>query len=165
MENRVSTIPKMRRVYSDTKANLDALTGVMTEDLGYATDLEALYRYSGSVWSLIAKSDLTFDGATVVYNNIASPTTWTDLDLSAVVGENSAIVMLKFVNTEAGASIKYKFRRNGETDQVNYGVAVANSVAHNTGAYIICTTDSSGILEWDTSAGRNTYMVMEAYWK
>ena len=43
----LTTIPKMRRVYKDTKANLDALTGLRNEDLGYATDETILYRQNG----------------------------------------------------------------------------------------------------------------------
>lgn len=44
----VTTIPKLRRVYKDTKANLDALTDLKDEDLAYGTDTLILYRQNGN---------------------------------------------------------------------------------------------------------------------
>ena len=61
----VSTIPKKVRVYKDTKANLDALTGLADEDLGYGTDTNILYRQNGNGaanWEAISAAD--FGGLT-----------------------------------------------------------------------------------------------------
>lgn len=44
----ITPIPSMRRVFYDTKANLDALTGLADEDLGFATDTTLLYRQDGA---------------------------------------------------------------------------------------------------------------------
>ncbi|MBA7570235.1 hypothetical protein ES708_11983 [subsurface metagenome] len=52
MGTKVSTIPRMRKVYSDLYANLP-VTGVRKEDLGYATDREILYRWSGIAWETL----------------------------------------------------------------------------------------------------------------
>lgn len=48
MGTEVKIIPRMRSVYKDTKANLDALTGLKDGDLGYATDETILYRQNGA---------------------------------------------------------------------------------------------------------------------
>lgn len=48
MESQLSTIPRLRRVFRDTKANLDALTGLRDGALGYGTDTAILYRQNGA---------------------------------------------------------------------------------------------------------------------
>lgn len=48
MSTEVTPIPSLRRVYKDTKANLDALTGLQDEDLAYGTDTTILYRQNGA---------------------------------------------------------------------------------------------------------------------
>ena len=53
-ETTISTIPRLRRVFYDTKANLDALTGLAVGDLGYATDNLLFYRWSGIAWEVVA---------------------------------------------------------------------------------------------------------------
>ncbi len=47
-ESEVTTIPKLRRVLKDTKANLDAMIGLSDGDLGYGTDTVILYRQNGN---------------------------------------------------------------------------------------------------------------------
>lgn len=49
MGTELSIIPRVRRVYRDTYANLPT-TGLKVEDLGYATDREIFYRWSGAAW-------------------------------------------------------------------------------------------------------------------
>ncbi len=49
METSLTAIPKIRRVYRDTYANLPT-TGVQVEDLGFATDRDIFYRWSGVAW-------------------------------------------------------------------------------------------------------------------
>ena len=46
--NQVVAIPSVRRVVKDTKANLDALTGLQDEDLAFGTDTTVLYRQNGA---------------------------------------------------------------------------------------------------------------------
>lgn len=47
-----TTIPKIRRVFSDTYANLPT-TGLRQGDLGYAIDRRVFYRWSGAAWEAI----------------------------------------------------------------------------------------------------------------
>lgn len=61
-DTEIKTISKMRRVYKDTKANLDALTGLREEDLGYGTDTGTLYRWSGTAWETVTAPSLVSDG-------------------------------------------------------------------------------------------------------
>ena len=66
MGSEVTTIPQLRRVYYDTYANLPTV-GVKTGDLGYATDLLVLYRWSGAAWQAITMSPIG-QGARVYHN-------------------------------------------------------------------------------------------------
>lgn len=60
-DNEVTTIPKVRRVFYDTYANLPT-TGLAAEDLGYATDTARLYRWSGAAWQPITIAGATSSG-------------------------------------------------------------------------------------------------------
>ena len=91
---------------------------------------------------------------TQVFNGTA-PTTFTDLDLSAVVGSNRALVLLKLFNSEASGK-ETGFRRNGETELVNkFGgesVAAVTLPATSFGLVLVYT-DDAGIIEWARTSG------------
>jgi len=86
----------------------------------------------------------------VVFSDTA-PTTWTDLNLRDVVGEKRALVYLKVKQT-SGPQGGYRFRTNGETDEVYYtGLPLGTSAAFiGTGyiVYLLVQTDDHGVIEW-----------------
>lgn len=100
MSTKVSSIPVMTRVFRDTKANLDALTGLREEDLGYGTDTNILYRWSGAAWQ-----DLTTpvpSGLIVMWHGTIAniPAGWVICD-----GNNSTPNLLgKFVESVPNAA-------------------------------------------------------------
>lgn len=53
MGTEISTIPKLRRVFYGTFALLPATA--QEEDLGYATDTQTLYRWSGTSWAAVTE--------------------------------------------------------------------------------------------------------------
>lgn len=78
-----------------------------------------------------------------------NPEAWTDLDISAVVGPNPALVLLRFYNANAGVK-ECSMRRNGETEfstRTRYGYNSAYMGGTDFGL-ILCETDVAGILEW-----------------
>lgn len=87
---------------------------------------------------------------TQVYN-ANPPNTWTDMDLSTVMGAKSSLVALKLITDNIGGQI-FAFRKNGDTDEF-YGSAFVggcqqvdvNSAHHQV---IIVATDGAGIIEW-----------------
>jgi len=97
-----------------------------------------------------------------------SPSSWTDLDLSGVVGSNSALVMLRI---HAGSDMNAVcVRMNGDT--VEYYSAVADSsaqgvaLAHHdsTNAIVLMVvTDTSGVIEWRTEASQTATIDIIAY--
>lgn len=107
-----------------------------------------------------------FDTTEVVAATTAS--TWTDLDLSSVIGVTQKMVTLKIRATSATASY-VAMRRNGDTSEY-YSNSVTNGncvkVDSNTdmaAAYITLPTDASGVVEY--YSGRNDNVIsMEAYW-
>lgn len=55
MKVETTVIPALRKVYRDTYANLPT-SGLTEGDLGFATDREVLYRWSGLAWEAISIS-------------------------------------------------------------------------------------------------------------
>jgi len=92
-----------------------------------------------------------------------SPTTYTDLDLSGVVGANEAIVMLRVYNDINPAT--YYFRENGRTVDTSPDGVMGGSAGSIEEIYFIVKTDSSGIVEWMSSVAQTTYIWVIAYWK
>jgi len=87
-----------------------------------------------------------------------SPTSWTDLDLSSIVGSNSAMVILRF---HSGADINaIAVRKNGDTNDYYCASADANAYGCALGHHdstadlvLICVTDTAGIIEWICESG------------
>ena len=97
--------------------------------------------------------NLLNDVDTEVFNGTAPMGTMTDLDLSATVGANKALVVLAvFNNNNADTGLSYAFRTNGDTRDYNPYLAAW----HLTGICVypkkwgttIVKTDASGIIEW-----------------
>lgn len=96
-----------------------------------------------------------------VYDNTNSPTSWTDLDLSAVVGKNRAFVLIKILNRNAALDNYCYTRMNGETNEVakdaTLGCMLNGVVLAPTNiAYFVIETDKNGIFEWKAVANRKT---------
>lgn len=101
---------------------------------------------------------------TSVYGSGNKSNAWEDLDLSAVVGANTALVMLRCYcsNGQAGAPYVY-FRTNGDTLEAGAGVGTVPS--SNELGYVIVKTDSSGIIEWIANVNFYTQVSVIAYIK
>ena len=106
---------------------------------------------------------------TQVFNG-TSPTTWADLDLSAVVGANPALVVLKIAGGTGGKSVS--LRKNGDTDDF-YNIAAAESyglalLSATTSAVHLATAVATGPLgkiEWKTETAETYTMDIIAYVK
>ena len=95
-----------------------------------------------------------------------SPTTFTDLDLSAVVGANQAIVIIKWNCTDLDATRILKTRKNGEaltTDWSN--LSGTRMLTGAPAGHTLTVTDTSGIIEWLAEAALTYVGTMEAYIK
>jgi len=108
-------------------------------------------------------------GATV-FGPASSPTSWTDLDLSGTVGENSALV---FLAISAGTAMDaIAVRKNGDTDEYHntgddsaFGCASAFYNGTAAAAVLICVTDTAGKIEWITESSQTDTVKLIAYIK
>ena len=105
---------------------------------------------------------------TEVFNG-TSPTAWTDINLSATIGANSALVLLKIANAVSERS--YAVRKNGDIDEFYslctvYGKGVALSdipTAHHVA--LLVAADAAGIIEWKCEVAQTTTVDIIAYIK
>jgi len=94
---------------------------------------------------------------TQVFNG-AMPTSWTDLDLSSVVGSKQVLVGLKVTNNEETNDIEPVFRMNGDTADYltttteTGGIEIARMDAGKS-ATLIVRTDDNGVVEWQDASG------------
>ena len=89
-------------------------------------------------------------------DNAAAPLSWTDLDLSARVGANSALVLLKYRSIYG--DIIVAVRKNGDTDNF-YNTADFSGVALTKATRLYyrvlwVATDPNGIIEWRASGSQ-----------
>lgn len=142
-----------------------------------------VYFWFNNTWSKVFDSvqwtDLTDGGTTTLHKHelIAfphtqvfdgtSPAAYTDLDLSSVVGANSALVYLRVKSGSVPTQVE--FRRNGETEEVD----AAPAAGHGTDAleltdsaainHILVETDEDGIVEWKVSNTGSFDIYLDAY--
>ena len=119
-------------------------------------DVTRFLRSDGS-WQVPAGAGATLTIAeTNVYN--ATPpgvSAWTDLDLSSVVGSNSALVILK-IAMPSTADIWTAVRKDGDTDEFysvagERGCSLGFTTSSNVYIVLITPTSSVGVIEWKTS--------------
>jgi hypothetical protein len=123
--------------------------------------IDSLYNTQQATLEALANSSLNAGFVeTEVYSG-SIPNSWTDLDLSSVVGQNTSLVMLKLFSNEATNGARLIFRTNGtdyETGQYadgSFGFSGGyNSInwtylsdTHSSG-YLFILTDNNGIIEY-----------------
>lgn len=105
---------------------------------------------------------------TVLWDAASSPAGYTDLDLSAVVGLKTSLVLLRVKNNASGGNKYFAFRRNGDSTTTGATNATTKGInvcwlANNELAYVICVTDINGIIEWDTQVSGACIIALVAY--
>ena len=88
------------------------------------------------------------------------PTSWTDLDLSSVVGSKTSLVLIKYNGTK-----NITFRPDGSTEewvQGNTGLSSSTAViGYGSPALGLILTASNGIVEWEAyQSGTGTLSVV-----
>lgn len=130
-------------------------TRVTVSELPAMTD-EKIWKGTGAN---VEEVDMPAAGATLTVAETqvfsgTSPTVWTDLNLSSVVGSNKAWVFLKiYCSTEVR---NLGFRANGETELVAMYPAESVSALQlypTTFGMLLVHTDASGIVEWKVDYG------------
>jgi hypothetical protein len=141
-------------LYADRPSAADLPDGSMY----YATDNGINYQVSGGTWLTVSSIALKWSGATV--HNSTVPSSWTDLDLSAIIGAKQTIVVLEVRNSTGSANGRVSFRPNGSSYETGGSVNFENAAVVNydailnCGGLAICTTDANGILEMKGISGQ-----------
>ncbi len=121
---------------------------------------------TAATWQTLSAGGTTFV-TTQVFNGTA-PTSMTDLDLSAVVG--AAQKMVQIVCTGSNQYFFFQRKGTGYTFSTNTSIQPGgDSVARiqNTGGtseLITVATDTSGFVQWASSAASAVTLNVEAYW-
>lgn len=107
---------------------------------------------------------IAFPNTVIWDGGSASPNTFTDLDLSAIVGKNSALCFIEAYRSGTDPGIIYS-RMNGTTKTplcyTGYAMDLATA---NWIVELIVTTDTNGVIEWATdTAQTGVVMTLRAY--
>lgn len=101
---------------------------------------------------------------TSVFNG-TSPTSWTNLDISSVVGTGNHIAMLKIQQDGTASSVGFGFRQEGDSGSgitvpgASFSGANLAATLNASGpnfVYAWAITDSSGVIEWVSSSAQTT---------
>ncbi len=113
--------------------------------------------------AVAAATQTVFDSTQV--HNAATPNSWTDLDLSSVVGAAEKMVTLVITSTTTayyGVRTKgtsYTFTTPGSTTNGTcFGYASSSSTT------LMVKTDSSGVIQWMSQTTATSQVNVEAYW-
>lgn len=108
-------------------------------------------------------------GATVFNAQMAAANTFQDLDLSAKVGSNAALVFLEIANTTnndctyaakpKGTGSTFSKHKSNTGRPLSCGFAYFENDAPPEYAYITCVTDSNGVIQHGSSATANTFTI------
>lgn len=136
----------------------NAITGAYQNGSKMVATNEFVQQAISSVASINFNTTSVFSGS--------APTSWADLDLSPVIGTVQKVVILKLQNN--GANCGVGFRRNGDSGDYsyaasNYGPNVV-AVANNQAVYVVGVTDSTGVVEWQSTGNASIIATMESYW-
>ena len=163
---------KSVKAYVDSGGNQNASTsqrGIVEEATLAEVDAGTTTGATGARLFINPSAQLRAQFSTTNVFTGTSPTSFTDLDLSSVIGTKQRVVVLKIKNNGTAASVW--FRRNGDTDDMSLslpgstgpGIEVAR-VSSGVITTILTTTDTAGVVEWTTSSGVSMEVSVNAYW-
>ena len=115
--------------------------------------------------NLPAGATIAFPG-TIVLNNVTVGIGYVDVNLSAVVGANRALVLVGITSNELART--WKVRENGNTAVPSVSNVSVQGTTRATAAQLWVMTDAAGIIEIDHDVAGdagNCYLWVEAYLK
>ena len=165
-----NTLNADQQAYIDSLINLgnvsDSLLQVYTDSLNTVqnTYIDSLHNAQQTTLTALANSALSAGFVETEVFSGAVPSSWTDVDLSSVIGTNSSLAILKYKYISGTSSYSYiELRTNGSSDEFGTDSAAFNSLSHirlsSEGgeeiSLVLVVTDSAGIIEHKESVGTN----------
>jgi hypothetical protein len=117
---------------------------------------------------IIVSPRATASGTQVFSGTVGSASTFEDLDLSAVVGANAALVYLQVFCGSANVSVTVKpkgygaaagYHINNDASANGAGASVAAFIEADNYRYLMCWTDASGVIQLAASSSSATLSV------
>jgi hypothetical protein len=111
---------------------------------------------------------INVSGATVFNTTLTAASTFQDLDVSGTVGSNTALCYLEITAT-SGTAHQFLFRPKGyggagfSNHNDTYGTCRTDLASGKFG-YILCSTNSSGVLQIATTNNTITYTIKLILW-
>ena len=150
-----STYPAEVQILDEDDMASDSATSLATQ--------QSIKAYTAATYSYTKYSGATaYSGTT--------PTTYTDLNLSSIIGAQRCLVYLSIV---LNASCNYvKFRTNGETETVAnesdggpVGASSGGATLSPTDklSYVMVLTDANGVVEWTSQAAVSSVVKVLTY--
>jgi len=169
-DSKVAT-QKAVKAYVDAGGNVNASTtnkGIVEEATQAEVDAGTATGGTGARLYVNPSTTFTKFVTTEAFASAAAPTSFTDLDLSSIVGSVQRTVMLK-VTCNTGGGTYYSFKRKGVTGTmpiISSGGGVSWCILTTSGdiGFVMVTTDTSGVVQWATNSGSTTVVNVEAYW-
>lgn len=123
----------------------------------------ALHSHAGGGGGIyVDRGDPT--GFDITQATLTMDSAWHDLNLSSIVGSNAALVHLRVVVSDNTIGSRIRFRENGNSNVYNVSTARAQAVnnANDDDIWVVC--DSSGIIEYESTAGITSIVITVAGW-
>lgn len=146
---------------ADTNVYLNVSDTEFIRRIGAVTNLEtqvgSLQSFAENAVTEVLSAglaDIGFPNATVAA--AFTETTPTDIDLSAHVGANRALVLIKALANSASTVL---LRTNGETADVDATSATGAALSAGQIAYMVLCTDENGIIEADVTASTDFILI------
>ena len=109
------------------------------------------------------KAKIEFPNALVFSGE--APTNFSALDLSAIVGKNSALVNLLInISSACASEVRFIFRQPGDGEIGDETSSAGKVVPPNQKGYVSVVTDATGHIEWKvTDPSCNTDIILKAF--
>ena len=106
-------------------------------------------------------------GPTVIKSMSAAAVSWTDLDLSSILGSRRRNVLLLMRHPVSATTNNIRVREKGiNYEQITGGEGSASQIqiGDNMNGYVVCTTDSNGIFQYIAAAAHNLEISLMSWW-
>lgn len=168
-DSKVAT-QKATKAYVDAGGNVNASTtqkGIVEEATAAEVAARTAAGGTGARLFINPSTPITQFSTTQVFTGTSPNSTYTDLDLSAVVGAVQRMVYLKVVSS-VGTGMRFAFKPKGDTSTYSATMSGANTGTLSSTAgdavFFLVKTDTAGVVQWTAGTAQDCTITVQAYW-